>query len=486
MRKLFLLARLLLIFLISGCNSQPSKPGNIHVNPNNPNVDTDTTTSISISQYGVTWYFDQAYASGRYANGDYWVSGDTVVITRITPDFDSVGDEHIHGWEINPVVEGKQGFATIAWGFDPNLVPDLPCTLTTPSSVVKSIRSDVDNRRGCLKTAAVLTVLQEIPEGQGKKLFRPPYVGTNKPSWKTSDLKTEELPSLESVRAAVTLAWVESSFVRVQLDHKVGALGRHLHPLENIPDYGSTIGTRNNNAVLRLMMNDPINEKMAALIAYVQYGIDLWHMYLIGHRWAHGGGYRPGQKIPLVFLAVIMGNEAVADSMRNADFFEEDIMLVYGENAGKALFGTPRDEKTYWEYIAGCPQKDTRQWADPYGYIDGGCPLDAYQECCLSQPFKGSALALHLMPKLKTVWNDSVFFNYVDRWVETGLWTQPDPCAPAKGEYGVDYGPDGNGGCIKDQDASDGIGRFSDLHGQYGDAGGYGSHYVNQLWDKYR
>lgn len=153
-----------------------------------------------------------------------------------------------------------------------------------------------------------------------------------------------------------------------------------------------------------------------------------------------------------------------------------------------ALFGSFVEEETYWEYIAGCPQTNTRQYADPYGYIDGGCPTDGYQFCCLSQPWKGAALALHLMPQLEPVWNDPTFIAYADRWVTHGTWTQPDPCAPAQGTNGVDYGPDPSnpGDCIRDTEPGDGVGRFPSAHGEDADGGHYSSGFVDAMWDEYR
>jgi len=46
----------------------------------------------------------------------------------------------------------------------------------------------------------------------------------------------------------------------------------------------------------------------------------------------------------------------------------------------------------------------------------------------------------------------------------------------------VTYGPDGNGGCILDQDPSDGTGRFPLLHGTAADEGHHGSAFANEMW----
>ncbi len=105
--------------------------------------------------------------------------------------------------------------------------------------------------------------------------------------------------------------------------------------------------------------------------------------------------------------------------------------------------------------------------------------------------WKGLALAFHLMPELKGVWNNPKIFKYADRWVDFGAWTQPDPCAPHDGDwanYGVTYGPDPNnpGDCIIDTNPADGIGRFPGLHGSNRDEGHRATAFQNNMWVVYR
>jgi len=447
-----------------------------------------TVNTSQITQYGITWTFDKDYPAGQFANGDFWVLG-PVTITDITPDFDG----SIHGWEVNPIFEGPQGLDARAGNFDASLVPNLPYGATPGESIVKAISTDLDNPdcRPCLKTAAVLTVLGEIPPGEGATVFRPPYVGNDKPLYFVEDLRTDLLPSYAPVPDAPSLDWVESRYKPVQLDHKGGRTCRCLHPVDHMPDYGGDIGKDNGDAALRLMLNDPTEDKLPALIAYVQYGIDLYHMVLMGHTWPDGGGHRPGQKLPLTFASILLGDQGMKDAIRDATFFHEDVGVYISETSGQALYGfhdRSWTERQYWETV----ETDTgfRSHADPYGYIDGGpVPGTSYQFCCVTQPWKGSALALHLMPVMKSVWYNQAFLDYIDRWVTQGTWAQPDPCAPYDGHpenYGVTYGPDGNGSCILDTDPSDGVGRFPDLHGTNVDGGGRYSQFQNKMWIAYR
>ncbi len=451
----------------------------------------DRTDKITTN--GIEWFFDKEYNVGQFANGDYWVMG-PVVVEKITPSYDG----RFHGWEVNPLYEGGQGFDARVDNFDGSLVPGLPYTARPGESLVKAVsyRLSEGSPRPSIRAAAVLTVVSEAPPNDGADVFRPAYVGSEKKLYRISDLETDLLPAYPDVRNAPSLNWVYERFRLVQLDHKPGKAGRYLHPADHLPNYGADIGKDNADAVLRLMLDDPVEEKMPGLIAYVQYGIDLYHMMKIGHTWPEGGGHRPGQKIVITFAAVMLDEEEMKTGVLDAEFFHEDKGVVRDSKSGDvALFGfsNKADEERYWQTLVsgldGSPS-GYKAYPDPYGYIDGGpTPGTNYQYCCTSLPWKGSALACHLMPELKSLWMHERFFEYADRYVEHGLWTQPDPCAPADDDwdnYGVTFGPDGNGGCIEDKNPSDGIGRFPELHGTGANEGQRGSSFQGALWNVYR
>jgi hypothetical protein len=180
--------------------------------------------------------------------------------------------------------------------------------------------------------------------------------------------------------------------------------------------------------------------------------------------------------------------------------FGEDGSLVYSETTQQVLWGQAVNEQGYWTNQT--DQSGSRTCQDPYGYIDGGeTPGGSYQFCCNSATWKGTALALLLMPELRCLWDNQHFLDYVDRWVTAGAITQPDPCAPTDGNlanYGVTYGPDGNGGCILDteptctaQELADGAtapctGRWPALHGSSVDDGYYNSAFHASMWTAYR
>ncbi len=445
----------------------------------------------TISQNDVTFTFDSVYACGIFVNGDYWVApptpGGPVTIIAIDPAFS--GDEN--GWEVNPDDPSAQGFDSRINGFDPFRVPDLPYHAAPGTSIVKGISVAAGTCRPCLRTAAILTVLADAPTGGGAEYFRPPYPGSEKPLHRVDRLRTDLLPSLAPVSDTPQLAEIVDQFRKPWLDHKTGWTGRSLHPLEHMPDYGAAIARVTGDGVLRLFLDDPPAAKEEALVQVVQVGIDLYHAYVMGTRWSPDGGHSSGRRLMISFAGLMLDEPVMIDAMRDAQpgDFGEDGSVVVGHNAGIQLWGQPcGGDSAYWQqWRFGVGSKTC---ADPYGLIDGGIdPGGSYQYCCNSSPWRGHALALRLAPDLRCAWEATDFLAYVDRWVNFGAWSLPDPCAPYDGipaNYGVTYGPDGMSGCIPDQNPVDGIGRFPDNHGINANGGFYGSAFHTSMWDAYR
>ncbi len=455
-------------------------------------------TCTQVSQYGITWVFDKAYPCGIFANGDYWIVG-PAVITQITPDFD--GSKN--GWEVNPAASGinstmQQGFDSMTGGFNAALVPALPYIAQPNQSIVKSIHAacapSCSQTTSVLQTAAVLTVLGSIPADNGTTVFRPPYVGTNKPLYRTTSLRTDLLPSLPPAGTPPSLDAIKTAFGKVQLDHYyyLSSSWRNLHPMDNMPDYGGDIGRRNGE-ILRLFLNDSISAKMPVLIAYTQYGIDLLHMSALGQSWYAGGsGHKPGQLLPLAFAAVLLNDASLRSLAQTATQRVEEGTVAYKNAAGVALFGQvegtgPTAERYYWLTVANGDGFKSRK--DPYQYVDGGpVPGTSYQSI-ITPVFRHEVLAFDLIPELKTVWHSPDFFEYVHRSIDVGTWSQPDPCAPYDGNfanYGITFGPNGNGGCILDTNSADGVGRFPARQGLQFYSVAYKTAFQDAMWTAYQ
>ena len=484
--RLLILGLILFITYAAGCGGSKSPDNPINQDPPTqpPTIieDGEVINTDNVSIDGIVFYFDKQYPTGKFANGDYWVKG-PVTIIQITPEFDGQNN----GWEVNPIVDGGHGFQAGGWGggFDPNLVPPIPYTTKDEiESIVKTTPSG--QSIPCIKKAVVLTVVNETPPSNGAAVFRPPYVGTDKPYYYVNDLRTDLLPTYAPVDNMTSLEQVEKDFGKLWLEHKKAQMGRSLRPQDNMADYQPGNTPAICNAALRLMMDDSIEAKMPALIKYVQYGIDKIHMLYLGQTWPGGGGHEPGHRLGSAFAAVMLDIQQAKDLLSNATFFDGNNVFVMGKNIENLmLWGDRGSETNYWDYIR--THSGNRSIMDPYGYIDGGFTSDGSYQVITVQSHKGELLATHLMPVLKEAWNMDEWKkvqNYTDRWVHFGQWTLPDPYAPFNSNkvYGVDYGPDPN----NPGEAILGDGRFPETHGAQTDKGQYRSKFVASLWDTYR
>lgn len=477
----------LIIFmcLTSGINGQSfgkNQPTNFRVVENRLQ-----SQSNMVQKDGITWIFDTIYTIGKYANGDFWVLG-PVTIKAITPDFDG----NHNGWQVNPEPGSVQGFDTRITSFNKELVPSLPYVADAGQSIIKtiSVTPFTSTPRPVLKSAAVLTVVGEIPPGKGSEVFRPPYVKTEKPLFKVADIKRNLIPGYDSIQNTPSLSVTRSWFEKLQMNHIGGSGSQYSRPSDNLSYYGADIAKTTADGALRLMVKGEEPDYSDALIAYLQCGLDYFYMIKDGWIWPRGGGEQPGEKLPIVFFVSVLGTEEMKDTVRKRRMYE-DYMVHYGKDR-VALYGDwgwdaersepgKVDDAPYWNNIA--YGKSSKTLADPYGYIDGGMiPGGSYQYCCTSQPFKGAVLAILLMPELQKIWYPNALIDYVHRWVNFGTWTQPDSCAPVgdSSDYGITWGPDPKnpGDCIKN-----GIGRFPELHGTDADGGNRKSDFQSAMWD---
>jgi hypothetical protein len=119
----------------------------------------------SITQYGITWTFDQDYPTGQFANGDYWVVGPVRIIS-ITPRSTTKGSRTINGSMVNPAVGDPQGYDSATYagyardGWNPKLNVALdvseqkPLTLKPGSSLISTISEPKAGVTPQLKAAA--------------------------------------------------------------------------------------------------------------------------------------------------------------------------------------------------------------------------------------------------------------------------------------------------------------------------------------------
>lgn len=430
-----------------------------------------TIPMLYVTQHNITWYFDHEYEVGRFVNGEYFVIG-PVTIIRIEPDFESGQN----GWEVNPTVKASQGFSVDGPGYNVNEMPRLPYVASYDQSIVKVI-GGISGESHILE-AEVLTVLMKKPPSGS---FRPPYIGIAKPLYNISELRTDLLPSLPPVGDNVpTLQSIVDKFsLGLRMDHHLN-YPRAFRPGNVMKDYQPKNTEDINNALLRLMLDDPIENKMPALIQFTQACIDRGYAVLNGYS-RLDGGHNPNHRIMAGFAAAMLDITAIATKLKTNDDMHEDYYFIVGKN-GQTLWGENNStESNYWNFIM--TGNGSKSSSDPYGYIDGNA---SYQRI-VSQSWKGEVLATLLMPSLSVSWNPNNWphtLDYVDRWVSHGRLLLPDPIAPYDGipsNYGITFGPLGGSG-----DPILGSGRFPEFDGTETDGGQYKSEFVADLWDAYR
>jgi hypothetical protein len=439
------------------------------------------------SNDSVRFSFDRRYPCGQYANGDWWISADAVGPVRIVEISPEAWDG-LNGFEINPSSGSKQAFDRRVAGYTPSQQPALPLVIKSDASVVKAVSASISKQTclPCLQYAAVLTVLNR-PAVNSEKLFRPGYFGKQKYALSVEAIKLNKLPRLPVAccSASKELGFDELArrYRGVQLDHLEGWVGRSLHPVGNMPDYGASIARDTATGLLRMFLDDfslgnPSHR--SALVGYLQMSIDLLTMAENGVQWHTDGGHGNGRKLPLIVGGYLLEDDRFLKAVRKSAF-SEDEQVFFSAVANIALYGRQCDDAQYWmQQRANKGPKDCR---DPYGYIDGGGKEigEGYQACCTAMPWKYTALAIRLL-RLEESWSNEAFLQYVDRWVGHGAWAVPDPCAGFNekvDEYGKKYGPKSSGRCIE------GGGRFSSKHGTNKNNGYYGSKFGDQFWHWY-
>jgi hypothetical protein len=404
----------------------------------------------SVSQYGMTWHFDQAARVGQFVNGDWYVVG-PVTVTSIDPkplygaeiprrEMDSVDKERPeerrvrNGFMVNPPAQMKVAYDSGVRNYwDPALVQKLPAAIKPGDSFVSTIsmpkglklRAQLRNviERGVddsspIRTAAVLTC---VAAPQPPDAFRPAFCDRAPRFYLARDLKrdllplaaaTRSLPNIDLIVRFTQRPWVGTCFFGFET------------PVENMPQYALEYGRVSGLSALLLCTDLRPDQKERLLLNFVQIGIDLGGMIRAGHPgWTGFGGHGSGRKLPIVFAGILLGDDELANI--NQSFpkasFGEDEQTAYGESwtGAKVVFAghsgidtaTGRGRNLVRRQPWG-PYEHT----PPAQWTDGQHTSESYRRCCTSVGWVGQALALRLM-RAEKFWNHDAFFDYMDRWM---------------------------------------------------------------------
>ena len=406
------------------------------------------TLASSITQWGVTWQFDQAKTVGQFCNGDWWVLG-PVNIVSISPPTQNVAGRQINGSMVNPtsahIPNGYHGYDSLL--FHPyeadryqaalnvaiGVSANSPLVLPTHTSLISCISymgvsPAANGSMSQLSTAAVLTVMASEPPTDA---FRPPYSGTDKSvRHRESELDYTTLANLTPAPGMPSLATIAAGYQRVWLDHMSGWASRFMHPIDNMPDYGRDFTSLFGTGCLMLNCNFTNEQKRDLLVRMAQIGQDYWGNVQNGGFWEGVGGQGSGRKFPIMLAGAVLHDATMVgigtthpsgyygpSNPNNASRFGEDCQTFYVQQTSAGVYnwghggynasyvGLPEWGNNHTTY----PSNDNADW-----YVD------SYRRCCTVNAWVGQTLTARIM-NLRTAWNHPAYFDYVDRYMAVPL-----------------------------------------------------------------
>lgn len=398
----------------------------------NVNAGAGGTLAPSVTQFGITWTFDQDYLVGQFANGDWWVVG-PVTIVEIDPKSELEFNGRVkNGSMVNP--SPRQGPNGMTQGYDSEtygkyavpinfslvlnmalaVSPGNPLVLQPHSSLVSTISMVEPGLRPQIDTAAVLTVVDAAPADGS---FRPPYCGSDKTVLHNkSQLNWSLLADLAPVPSTPSWTEVESWFERPWIDHVPIWAGNYIHPKENMPNYGRDICDRVSVAALMLHIDAPDSRKETLLIRFVQLGIDLWGIGQDGGYWEPAAGHMSGRKWPILFAGLMLDDAGMSGvGFGSGIQFGEDGQTFYVRETPPGSGVYNNGYGGYGPQHLGMPEWGTAHSRQPW-WDDADWFGDAYRLCCTTNAWWGQLLAAYIMGA-KPLWNHDSLFDYQDRYL---------------------------------------------------------------------
>jgi len=409
-----------------------------------------------ISQYGITWTFDQAYQVGQFVTGDWWVVGPVTVI-NVNPAPTGSGASYRNGSMIDPipgnVSAGGDGQAYDGRNaqFNPAKAVSFPMTISPTKSLISTMSllnfpyTDITGMilvsgQTTSKSGAVLTVVNAPP---APTAFRPPYAGTTKTIYDSAALNIAGLPALAPVAGTPSIATYATYFQRPWIDHLTNWMGRLMHPADNMPNYGRELAMYVGGGGLLATLDFSVDQKRPLVLGLTQVGIDYYHISLLApNLWEVIAGQNFGRKFPILFAGHMLENSEMLN--HPATGWSEDTSTYYGTDvtpnqtlwtgwAGGAeppwtFPNPPGSANVLYNYMAGLDNQGRlwhHEFVAPAGWDDSPFPSNGNQYPWdkhegyrrMSMPaLPGQALAARILG-LKAAWGHDAYFDYVDRWV---------------------------------------------------------------------
>ena len=381
----------------------------------------------SVSQYGITWTFDQAMPCGQFVNGDWYVVGGANVIA-ISPAPTPGRDGSVLNLTTNA---GKTGFddRLEAGRYDASYDVYPTVSLTPGDALISSVSVETvgtipnmlrpaDHSANPIQTAAILTCMAaEVPADT----FRPSYCDRDHSNlYQAGDLQRSLLPNLPrdgitmrhemgSLSMSIATDWFQRPWVDT-ITYGFAA------PMENMPVYGREVARAAGIGSLMLCTDYSQAEKEQLLVNMVQVGIDLWGIAEAGGHpgWYAHGGHNSGRKWLISFAGMMLGDaNMAAPSQTYPDLaLQEDMQTMY-DNCWTGA------NTVYAGHFGSEGHPSHPDWG-PYEHLyPSDWPGDigeSYRRCCTSIAWVGEALAARMLGAMDE-WDHQAFFDYVDRWM---------------------------------------------------------------------
>ncbi len=410
-----------------------------------------------VTRFGITWTFDRDYTVRRFVNGDYWVldEGSGVTVNSVSP----APSNDMHGSVINPS-SSYQGYDSRIPRWNSNLSVSFPKTLHTNDSLVSTISYETSGTHADLigvsvswsfhklKTAAVLTVVGEVPPVDA---FRPPYFGAEKPIFRKSDINYSLLPKLippqkisnpsydfEDISAGRLGRRTQDGsiadqfkrfFERPWILHVSDWQGRQSHPIENMPNYHREVyRVVQEGAILSLLDLDAIDgpgELDKVLIAFLQLGIDSNYIT------ENGGSDSSLGKWPIIFAGLLFNKPEMDGNPfpnirteRQTYYIPDDMQGSYDGSTvpyGQIWTGyqAPEGKVVAWRQLPGLAEHEhfnPTDKDDSLKYFNGKTWGTREADRHINSPgYIGPALSAMIMGA-EEIWNHPSLLDYVIRY----------------------------------------------------------------------
>ena len=434
-----------------------------------------------------TWSFNDntgnAYC-GKFANGDWWLAPKTTSTVTVTGVTGSGGGTTVRV-DANPSWT-SYGLLTAYPGYDAGEVVSFPQDYTAvATSLMAGLQRDETLQTGayacgtsgiigsCLDSINVVTVLNFVPDGGGRRTLRPHVSGTSKTFYTLDDFDFTKVPD-SALFTGTDAAGVATIQERWNHSTEIFALqdatgissqrsegGRAFRSHIMVDDYGAGMAQAWGTDLLKVFSSSTSStNKQAALAALMVYGLDIYHtqqaetLHLVS-----GASQHSGRMLPIMIAADLLKSTSVKTNLTSYLSSVDETITGLGplelnqvwSSANGPLWGDPRGAGTYlekWYYWAdlfggqcfdgaagmggSCnPNVGNKAQKDPYALIDGPPPKPgtSYISSSLGSQNLVTGIAC-LMPGVKEILPNSNLITYTKRVASTGVSTDSDSCAP--------------------------------------------------------